>query len=78
MQKCQAKVKGCRGQRRCRNKAKMIFCGKVYCWRHYPYTLEYEYAGGTNTQNRRLVHYNCHKPTGAPTWEELLNSKGIN
>ncbi len=31
----------------------------------------YEYGGGTNTKNQCLFHYNCHKPTSAPTWEEL-------
>lgn len=31
----------------------------------------YEYVGGTNTSNQYLAHYNCYKPTNAPTWEEL-------
>lgn len=31
----------------------------------------YEYGGGTNTQNQRLMHFNCNKPSNAPTWEEL-------
>ena len=28
-------------------------------------------VGGTNTGNGYLAHYNCYKPDGAPTWEEL-------
>ena len=28
-------------------------------------------VGGTNIKNGYLAHYNCHKPTGAPTYEEL-------
>ena len=28
-------------------------------------------VGGTNTSNGYLSHYNCYKPEGAPTWEEL-------
>lgn len=35
----------------------------------------YDYKGGTNTKNRQLVHYNCYKPTNAPTWEELKARK---
>lgn len=42
---------------------KMIMSGEAYetC------------VGGTNTREGYLVHYNCHKPSGAPTWEELQN-----
>ena len=31
----------------------------------------YERVGGTNSKNQYLAHYNCHKPSNAPTWEEL-------
>lgn len=31
----------------------------------------YDYRSGTNTRNRCLVHYNCYKPSSAPTYEEL-------
>lgn len=27
---------------------------------------------GTNTLVSKTVHYNCYKPVGAPTWEEIL------
>lgn len=28
-------------------------------------------VGGTNTRNGYLAHFNCYKPSAAPTWEEL-------
>jgi len=28
-------------------------------------------VGGTNTKEGYLAHYNCYKPEGAPSWEEL-------
>jgi len=34
-----------------------------------------ECVGGTNTRNGYLAHYNCHKPSSAPTWEELVARK---
>ena len=33
-------------------------------------------VGGTNTRNGYLAHYNCHKPSNAPTWEELKSRGG--
>ena len=46
---------------------KMIMLGEAYetC------------VGGSNTHNGYLAHYNCHKPNGAPTYEEL-RAKGVN
>lgn len=32
----------------------------------------YEYTGSSNTHPEELVHFNCHKPDGAPTFEELM------
>ena len=34
-------------------------------------------VGGTNTRNGYLAHFNCYKPEGAPTYEEL-KKRGIN
>jgi len=34
-------------------------------------------VGGSNTSKGYLAHYNCYKPDGAPTYEEL-KAKGIN
>ena len=34
-----------------------------------------ECVGGTNTRNGYPAHYNCHKPSSAPTWEELVARK---
>ena len=41
----------------------------------------YEIGLASNTRAGRIVHYNCHKPSSAPTWEELKrksldNTKG--
>lgn len=44
-------------------------CG--ICYRPIIAGQAYDYRGGTNTQNQCLVHYNCYKPLGAPTYEEL-------
>ena len=35
----------------------------------------YEYGLGTTTENQRLVHYNCYKPSNAPDWEALQKKK---
>ncbi len=35
-------------------------------------------VGGTNSENGYLAHYNCYKPSGAPTYEELqARNKGV-
>lgn len=47
------------------------------CWDDVVAGQAYEYAGGSNTQSHYLVHYNCYKPSGAPTYEELLKSKRV-
>ncbi len=44
----------------CRICKSPVLHGQAYC-----------YTGGTNTNNQYVVHYNCMKPTSAPTWEEL-------
>ena len=31
----------------------------------------YYFTGGSKTSNAQIVHFNCYKPSGAPTWEEL-------
>ena len=35
----------------------------------------YDYKDGSNTSNIHIVHYNCYKPSGAPTWEELKSRR---
>ena len=37
----------------------------------------YDKMDGSNTSNVRLVHYNCYKPEGSPTWEELKVRKSL-
>lgn len=32
----------------------------------------YELRGGSIIRNNCLVHFNCFKPDGAPTWEERI------
>ena len=59
-----------------------VYKGKCgICYKDIFQGQAYDYRGGTNTSNKRIVHYNCYKPEGAPTWEELMlkrrQQKGI-
>lgn len=35
----------------------------------------YDTRGGSNTRVSRLVHYDCYRPVGSPTYEELRKGK---
>jgi hypothetical protein len=48
-------------------------CG--ICHKEILHGQGYGYAGGTNTENQHIVHFNCIQPSNAPTWEELQKSK---
>lgn len=55
-----------------------VYKGKCgICYQDIIAGQAYDVMDGSNTSNQRLVHYNCYKPTNAPTWEELKEVRNI-